>query len=191
MPRAVHATAALMALLAAPAAQAAPVTYRIEPTHTAVTFEALHFGTSTSRGRWNKIDGTVTLDVAAHTGSASITIDPAAVDTGVPALDEQLRGKNFFDVAAHPNAYFTSQTFTFDGDTLRSITGELHFRGKSNIVTLTAERFNCYTNPLLKQQVCGGDFTTTLKRSDWGMTFGVPFVADAVRLLVQVEATRE
>ena len=38
------------------------------------------------------------------------------------------------------------------------------------------------------REVCGGDFEAELLRSDFGMTFGLPFVGDRVRLLVQVEA---
>ena len=49
-------------------AQAAPATYVIEPTHTFVTFEAKHFGTSTNRGRFDKKSGTVVLDREAKTG---------------------------------------------------------------------------------------------------------------------------
>ncbi len=54
---------------------------------------------------------------------------------------------------------------------------------------LTASRFNCYLSPLLNRQVCGGDFETTIERSQWGVTWGIPFgFEDRVRLLVQVEA---
>ena len=59
-------TATLLALTGA--AQAESLTYSIEPTHTFVTFEARHFGTSTNRGRFDKKEGVVTLDKAAKTG---------------------------------------------------------------------------------------------------------------------------
>ena len=53
---------AASALAVVGAAHAAPATYAIDPTHTFVTFEAKHFGTSTNRGRFDKKSGTVTLD---------------------------------------------------------------------------------------------------------------------------------
>jgi polyisoprenoid-binding protein YceI len=60
------------------AAHAAPATYAIDPTHTFVTFEAKHFGTSTNRGRFDKKSGTVTLDKVAKTGSVDLTLDMAS-----------------------------------------------------------------------------------------------------------------
>lgn len=183
--------ALLGAALFAGGARAEPVSYTVEPTHTFINFEVRHFGTSTSRGRWNKKDGQIVLDRAAKTGKASITFDLASVDTGVPRLDEHLKGKDFFDTAANPSGYFVSEKFTFDGDKVATVTGELNFRGRSNVVTLKATNFNCYNSPALKKEVCGGDFETTLKRTDWGMTYLVPFVSDEVRVLVQIEAVRQ
>jgi polyisoprenoid-binding protein YceI len=183
--------ALLGAALFAGGARAEPVSYTVEPTHTFINFEVRHFGTSTSRGRWNKMDGQIVLDRAAKTGKAAITFDLASVDTGVPRLDEHLKGKDFFDTAANPSGYFVSEKFTFDGDKVATVTGELNFRGRSNVVTLKATNFNCYNSPALKKEVCGGDFETTLKRTDWGMTYLVPFVSDEVRVLVQIEAVRQ
>jgi polyisoprenoid-binding protein YceI len=58
-------------------------------------------------------------------------------------------------------------------------------------VTLKAIRFNCYISPLIDRQTCGGDFETTVQRSQWGITWGTTFgFEDKVRLLVQVEAIK-
>ena len=46
-------------------------------------------------------------------------------------------------------------------------------------------------HPIVKRDWCGGDFEAELRRSDFGMSFGLPLVADRVRLLVQVEAIRD
>jgi polyisoprenoid-binding protein YceI len=59
-------------------------------------------------------------------------------------------------------------------------------------VTLKANGFNCYTNPIFKREVCGGDFETTIARSQFGINYGLPAVApDNVRLLIQVEAIKQ
>jgi hypothetical protein len=64
--------------------------------------------------------------------------------------------------------------------------------GKAVPVKLEAQRFNCYDNPMLKARVCGGDFETTIRRSQWGMSWGIDMgVPDAVRLLIQIEAVRQ
>jgi len=174
------------------AAQAQSATYAIDPTHTAVTFEAKHFGTSTLRGRWDKKEGTVTLDKAAKTGKVEFTIDMASISTGTAPFDGHLKSKDFFAVEEFPTAKFVGDKFTFNGDKVTSVSGELTLKGKTNPVTLTATGFGCYENPRLKREVCGGDFETTIQRSQWGITYAMPAVTpDAIRLLIQVEAIKQ
>jgi polyisoprenoid-binding protein YceI len=69
--------------LATGGAQARGATYAIDPTHTFVSFEVSHFGTSTNRGRFDKKEGTVQFDRAAKTGRVEITIDMTSINSGV------------------------------------------------------------------------------------------------------------
>jgi polyisoprenoid-binding protein YceI len=173
------------------AAQAQSATYGIDPTHTFVTFEAKHFGTSTIRGRFDKKEGSVSFDKAAKSGKAEITIDMASVSTGVGPLDGHLKSKDFFNAAEHPTAKFVGDKFTFNGDKVTTVAGTLTFLGKTQPVTLTATNFNCYQNPMLKREVCGGDFETTIQRSQFGNSYGLPGIPDGIKLLVQVEAVKQ
>jgi polyisoprenoid-binding protein YceI len=172
-------------------AQAAPATYGIDPTHTFVTFEAKHFGTSTNRGRFDKKEGTVVLDIAAKTGKADITIETGSINTGTAPFDGHLKSKDFFNSEVFPKATFVSDKFKFEGDKVSEVSGTFTLLGKSQPVTLKASSFGCYENPRLKREVCGGDFETTIKRSDFGMTFGVPFIPDDIKLLIQIEAIKQ
>ncbi|MFT3663484.1 YceI family protein [Piscinibacter sp.] len=178
-------------LAAAGLAQAQSATYHVEPTHTFVYFEAKHAGTSTLRGRFEKKDGSVQIDRAAKTGKAEITIDLSSVSTGVGPLDGHLKGKDFFDVASHPSAKFVGDKFVFDGDKVSEVSGTLTLAGKSNPVTLKATGFNCFQSPMLKREVCGGDFETTLVRSQYGLVYGLPGIPDNIRLLIQIEAIKQ
>jgi polyisoprenoid-binding protein YceI len=182
----------LAAALACGLAAADPVTYQIDPTHTFVVFEAVHRDTSTLRGRFEHNEGTVVLDRQAKTGRLEVRIDAGAVSTGVRPLDGKLKGKDFLDAGDSPAVTFVADRFTFDGDKVKSVDGVLTLLGRAQPLTLTATSFNCYTSPLLKREVCGGDFETTLVRSRWGMTQGIDTgVPDQIRLLVQVEAIRQ
>ncbi|MDP1648811.1 MAG: YceI family protein [Rubrivivax sp.] len=166
--------------------------YAIDPTHTFVTFEVVHFGTSTSRARFDRKEGTVQFDRAARSGRVEITIDMASVNSGVAPFDGHLRSKDILDVAEHPTASFVGSQFTFAGDQVTEVAGTLTMLGKSHPVTLKAKRFNCYLNPVFKREVCGGDFEAVIQRSLWGVSYGLPAVApDKVRLLVQVEAIKQ
>jgi polyisoprenoid-binding protein YceI len=183
-------SACLLALAAATAARAAPVIYVLDPEHSFVHFEVLHFGTSTLRGRFGQIDGYVELDRAAPSGWVSLRIPTAAVDTGMPAFDARLRRSDLLDSDAHPLASFVASRLRFDGPTLSALSGELTLRGVRQTLELRALRFGCHIHPQLQREVCGGDFEGELERGDFGASFGMPFVANRVRLRVQVEGIR-
>jgi polyisoprenoid-binding protein YceI len=75
---------------------------------------------------------------------------------------------------------------------VEQVDGTLTLRDKTLPATLKATRFNCYLNPVLRREVCGGDFETTIKRSQWGIDYGLEMgVPDDVRLLIQVEAIKQ
>ena len=173
-------------------AQAQSATYAVDPTHTFATFEIDHFGASTNRGRFDKKSGTVQLDKAAKTGKVELTLDTTSINTGTAAFDKHLQSKDFFNTAEFPTAKFVADKFVFNGDKVSDVSGTLTLLGKTNPVTLKASKFNCYMSPMLKVEVCGGDFETTLVRSSYGMGWGLNFgFSDNVRLLVQVEAVKQ
>ena len=183
--------AAAILATAGAAAHAEIATYAVDPTHTFANFEANHMGASTLRGRFDKKEGTVTLDKSAKNGKAEITIDATSISTGVPALDTHLRSKDFFNAAEIGTAKFTADKFGFAGDKVNEVSGTLTLLGKTQPVTLKANNFNCYISPMLKREVCGGDFETTLVRSQYGMTYAQNFMSDNVHLLIQIEAIKQ
>jgi len=184
--------AALTASVFMGTAHAEVATYAIDPAHTFVTFEVTHFGTSTNRGRFDKKEGTVQLDKDAKTGKVDLTLDTGSIDTGTPAFDKHLQSDNFLNTALYPTARFVADDFSFNGDKVSAVSGQLTLLGKSLPVALKATHFNCYLNPMLKREVCGGDFETTIQRSQWGMDWGINLgIPDAVKLVVQVEAVKQ
>lgn len=171
--------------------RADPITYTIDTAHTRVYWETRHFGTSTHRGRFDRVQGHIALDRDAGTGDVSISIPTGSVSSGVPALDGVLRGAGFLATEAHPVAYFVSRELRFEAGRLTELRGEFTLRGVSRPLTLVAQNFACRTDARLQREVCGGDFEARLLRSDYGSTFGLPFVADGVRLLIAVEGIRQ
>jgi polyisoprenoid-binding protein YceI len=180
------------ATLAAGVAHAEPATYGIDPTHTFVTFEISHFGTSTNRGRFDRKEGTVQLDKAGKTGKVDLTIDMTSINSGTAAFDKHLQSPDLFDAAKYPTAKFVADKFTFNGDKVAEVAGTLTLMGKTNPVVLKASNFNCYQNPMLKREACGGDFDTTIDRTAYGMNYGLQYgFPKEVRLIVQVEAIKQ
>ena len=183
---------AAAATLATGIAQAEPANYAIDPTHTFVTFEIGHFGATTNRARFDKKQGTVQFDRAAKTGKVDISIDVTSVNSGTPPFDKHLQSADLFDAAKHPTIKFVSDKFSFNGDKVSEVTGQLTLLGKTAPVTLKATQFNCYDSPMLKREVCGGDFETTIDRTQWGMNYGVEWgFPKNVRLVVQIEAVKQ
>ena len=183
---------AAAATLATGIAQAEPASYAIDPTHTFVTFEISHFGAAMNRGRFDKKEGSVQLDKAAKSGKVEISFDATSVNTGTPAFDKHLQSADLFNAAQHPKISFVSDKFSFSGDKVSEVTGQLTLLGKTAPITLKANQFNCYQSPMLKREVCGGDFEATIDRTQWGMNYGVDWgFAKNVRLVVQVEAVKQ
>ncbi len=182
----------LIALLGAAPASAEPVAYAFDPSHSFVNFEILHFDTATVRGRFGPLSGDVVLDREARSGRVQLVVDTAGVSTGLPVLDARIRQADLLAAADHPQAFFVAERFEFDAQgRVSAVTGEFTLRGIGQPLRLVARRFRCYTHPLLRREVCGGDFEAEFLRSAFGMTFGLPFVAETVRLKIQVEAVRQ
>jgi polyisoprenoid-binding protein YceI len=186
------AAAGAVLAMAAQGAHAQAATYAIDPTHTFVTFEIPHFGTSTNRGRFDKKEGTVQFDRAGKSGKVEIVIDTTSVNSGVAPFDKHLKSAEILNTEAHPSAKFVSDKFVFNGDKVSEVTGQLTLNGKTNPVTLKASNFNCYQNPMLKREVCGGDFEAMLTRSQFGVNYGLNYgFADTIKLVIQVEAVKQ
>lgn len=183
---------ALLACVLLPAqAQADTPNFAIDPTHTFVNYEIGHFGTTTNRGRFSTKDGTLVFDRGARAGKVEVVMDITSVNTGVDFLNRQMQGKDFFNVADFPVGTFKSDQFVFNGDKVDEVHGQLTLLGKTHPVVLKTMQFNCYISPLIKREVCGGDFEARIKRSQWGLLWGLTFgFEDSVRLLVQIEAIR-
>lgn len=186
-------TVLLTTAFAAGGVYAQTAIYKVDPTHTYATWEAKHFGTSTSHGHWDKTEGEISLDKAAKTGKAEITIDMATINTGVAPFNTHLKSDAFFDVANHPTAKFVGDKFKFEGDKVTEVAGTMTIRGKSNPAVMKAVGFNCYDHPALKREVCGGDFETVIKRSLYGVNWGLSnlVTTDDVKVSIQVEAIKQ
>jgi polyisoprenoid-binding protein YceI len=134
----------------------------------------------------------VQLDKATKSGKVEITIDTTSINTGTAAFNQHLQSADLFDAAKYPSIKFVSDKFVFNGDKVSEVTGSLTLLGKTQPVTLKSSQFNCYENPMLKREVCGGDFETTIDRTAFGMNYGVDWgFPKNVRLVIQVEAVKQ
>lgn len=163
--------------------------YTIDPTHTYPNFTINHLGFSTMHGRFGKTSGTLDMDKAKGTGSVKIVIDVASIDTGFKKRDDHLRSPDFFNAVEFPEITFTSTKVSFKGNGA-SLVGDLTIKGVTKSVTLDVDSINCGVHPFNKKDVCGFNATTQLKRSDYGIKYGLPAVGDDVMLSIEMEAVK-
>jgi polyisoprenoid-binding protein YceI len=165
--------------------------YVVDPRHTFPSYEIGHNGYSFQRGRFNKTSGRITLDPAAKKGSADIVIDATSISTGVEKLEEHIRSDDFLKTRANPQITFKSSQFEFEGDKLKRAVGELTMAGVTRPVTLDVTHFFCEPHKTLKVKVCGAELVGKIKRSEFGITYGLPALSDEMTLRIGVEAREE
>ena len=183
---------AAAATLIAGVAQAETATYAVDPAHTFATFEISHFGASVNRGRFDKKEGTVQLDKAAKTGKVELTLDITSINTGFAPFEKHLQSADVFDAAKFPTAKFVGDKFVFDGDKVVSVSGNLTIKGKTNPATFKANQFACYDSPMIKREVCGGDFEAIIDRTQYGVDYGIQYgFPKNVRIVAQIEAVKQ
>lgn len=176
-------------LLAAPAFAQAPAnvpagTYKVDPGHTQVLFTVTHFGVSEYTGQFVQPAGSLTLDPAhPEKDRLDVTFPIAKISTTVAKLDEHLQAPDFFDAARFPEGRFTATSVKVNG-TNATIAGNLTLKGVTKPVVLDARFVGAAANPMSKKLNIGFQATTTIQRSAFGISYGIPMVSDAVRLTI-------
>ena len=169
---------------------AAPVTYKMDPTHTDVIAQWNHFGFSNPIAHFGQVDGSITYDpdnVAAS--SVKVVLPLAGLSSHVAAFDEHLRSADFFDAANFPQASFKSTSVKANGDGKLAITGDLTIKDITKPVVLVASINQIAENPMSGQPTAGFDAVATIKRSDYDLGMFVPNVSDEVQLRITTEAS--
>ena len=189
------ATAAVALLFASLSIHAAPQQYTIDPAHTTVAFLIDHVGYAKSLGMFTDVSGELTFDQETRTVSAlSITVATASVYTANEARDKHVRNKDFLDVKAYPEMSFTASTATIDEAGAGEINGELTLLGQTLPLSLSVQLNKAENYPFgHKRFTLGVSATGSLKRSEYGMDYGVAnaLVGDEVQLIIETEAIQD
>lgn len=175
----------------APLSAQAVDTYTFDPNHTTVIWNIEHLGFSSPHGLFPQIEGTLTLDeVAPQNSKVDVTIPTAKLATGIPKFDDHLKSKDFFDTEKFPDAKFVSTKIEKTGDKTAKITGDLTLLGVTKPVTFDVTLNKKGPHPMNKKETVGFSGKTTIKRSDFGIKYGLPNVGDDVNLVIEAEASK-
>ena len=179
------------ALTAAPQAVAAAERFNIDQSHTNIVFLIDHLGYSKMIGQFQEFAGDFTFDPEdLSRNEVAVTIKTSSVDTDHEKRDEHLRSPDFFNSAEFPDMTFVSTGVEKTGDNTGKLTGDLTLLGVTKPVTLdvTFNKMAPHPIPFYKGVlVAGFSARGSIKRSDFGMTYGTPGDWDAVTLWIEAE----
>lgn len=169
-----------------------PGTWTIDAAHSEVSFTVRHMAVSKVRGRLGGVAGELVTAEDPARSSVTATIDVTSLTTFNEQRDEHVHGADFFDVANHPTATFTSTSLTHDGEDFHLV-GELTLKGVTRPVTLTLEVTGIGPDAYGGTRA-GFSAKGRIDRRDFGVSFhakldnGGLVVADEVDLELDVEA---
>lgn len=182
--------AAAPAMPGAPTTRVAAGTYQVDPAHTQVTWEVNHMGFSMLQGQFGASGGSITIDPAKPAQTkVDVTFPIADLSVTSSQFATHLKSKDFFDVAANPNARFVSTAVTPRGANRATMTGNLTIKGITKPVTLDVTFVGAGANPMTKKLNFGFRAMGTIKRSDFGLGMAVLIVSDEVKLTVNAAFT--
>src|SRR5216684_5717135 len=159
--------------------------WRIDEAHTSIGFKIDALGFPTTHGYFNRYSGRILIDFEHPAKSfTSFTVDSASVDLGSQYFNDFVRSRVLLNVENFPTLSFTSiQAEKVDPRTAR-VTGNLTMLGVSKPITLTVR---VDPDPTANGRVALVA-TGTIRRSDFGMIFGIPVIDDALEITVKTRA---
>lgn len=170
-------------------AHAESKTYDIETPHTQVIFSVNHLGFSHSYGKFLDYKGTINLDQAdPSTAKVDVTIKTASIEMNDQKWNDHLKNADFFDVTTFPDMTFKSTKVDVTGKDTAKITGDLTIKGVTKPVVLDTKLNKAGKHPMNGKDGVGFSATTTIKRSDFGISYGLPAVGDEVKIIIEAEA---
>lgn len=170
----------------ATAADLKPGVYKADPAHTKVAWTILHNGYSPFSGIIADVEADLTVDADPTKSTLSVTVPLARIITGSNGLDNHLKTADFFDVANFATATFKSTSVAVTGPNTGRVTGDLTMHGVTKPVTLDVTFVKGAAGRNGRQQL-GFGATGVIKRSEWGVNYGLPASGDEVKIQIGAE----
>tara|TARA_B100001989_G_scaffold246381_2_gene217215 strand:+ start:779 stop:1402 length:624 start_codon:yes stop_codon:yes gene_type:complete len=169
-----------------------PEHYEFDTVHTQIIFFVDHVGFSKSEGEFTDFGGHYILDRKnPENSSVEVTIDTASIDMDDEKWDAHMKNEDFFNVEKFPEMTFKSTGVNVTGDNTAEITGDLTLLGVTKPVTLNVTHNKSDKHPFSGKFVSGFSATANLKRSEFGMNYGLPAIGDDVEIRIEVEGIRK
>jgi len=165
--------------------------YEIDTEHSMIIFRAKHAGVSYNYGRFNEFTGKLEIDEDMSKSAVEFEVKASSIDTGLKKRDQHLRSSDFFSAKQFPVITFKStKVKAKEGqEDVLEVTGDLELHGVKKSITVDVEITGRGTGHD-GETLIGFESIFEIKRSEFGMTYGIGAVSDEIRLIVSVEAIR-
>jgi len=171
-------------------------TYEIDPHHSTIEFAVKHMLINTVRGKFKEFTGVIQLDETDLTkSSVNVTIQAAAIDTGFPRRDDDLRGPSFLDVAKFPKITFVSSRVEKHAENY-FLVGPLTMHGVAREVKMPFTYNGKATDQAGITRI-GMEGSIVINRQDWGISYnkvldnGGLVAANEVQIQLDIEAKKK
>jgi polyisoprenoid-binding protein YceI len=167
-------------------------TYEIDTPHSIIIFRAKHNGISYNYGRFNEFTGEITMDEDVSKSTVAFEVKTASVDTANKKRDQHLRSSDFFSAKQFPVITFKSTKVSMKEaeEDILEVTGDFELLGVKKSITVDV-KITGRGKGRGGESLIGFESVFTVKRSDFGMTYGAGTVSDDIRLTVSIEAKGE
>lgn len=184
-------TASALIALGITAGGARAETYAIDASHTNILLNVSHLGFSTMVLEALKPEGTVVFDqTKPEEGRIELTLQAVHIDGDDEKFNQHLQSADFFNAEQFPVITFKSTEVEVTGENTGKVTGDLTLLGVTKPVTLDVTFNKAGANPFSQKETVGFTATGSLKRSDFGMNYGLPMIGDEVALNINLEAVK-
>jgi polyisoprenoid-binding protein YceI len=171
--------------------------WTVDPSHSNVGFWVRHLMVSKVHGSFTKWSATVEIDDENPArSSVEAQIETASIDTRDAQRDGHLRTAEFFDVEQFPHMTFKSTSIQkVDAQNFR-VVGDLTIKGVTNSVVLEVVDEGRAKHPFAGDLRAAFSAHTSIKRSDFGLTWnaaletGGVVVSDKVEIVLEIQAAK-
>lgn len=173
--------------------QETTATYEIDAVHSSVLFRAKHMGVTYNYGRFNDFSGKITMpDTDVSKSTVEFQVKTESVDTGNAKRDQHLRSADFFNAKQFPVITFKSTKVAEKAgqENVLEVTGDFNLHGVKKSITIDVEITGQKKSPQVGE-IIGFHTTFSIKRSEYGMNFGLEGVNDDIQITVSVEAGKK
>ena len=163
--------------------------YKIDPMHVNVNWSANHFGFSSPNGKFSEVDGKIIIDERnPQNSSVEVIIKTSSINTGFAKFDTHLKSADFFNVEKFPTAIFKSTSIRASGNSNAKVAGTLTIKEINKSVNFDVKINKIGKNPITQNKTIGMTISGKIKRSQFGINYGIPGISDEVNLQIECEA---